>query len=152
LSQTSPAHEEYGYLSIQRTSPTQGAAIIPLNYYPPGSSHPQSALRELVFDLNSGTVSSDTYYEIADSGQIGPLVPVAGSTLRAVLAHLPTASQWSRQWVEFSSSGFDATRPIAYDFRSLNSGAGFFAGLRVENASGNGNWLATSVNPAPRRP
>lgn len=154
LTQTAPvAHHEFGYLAVRQVDANTGAAIVPFNYYEPGLQSARPVMRQVVFELSSGAVLNDAYFLVSTSGQVGELAPVAGSTLRAVVAHLPNAGTQQTEWVEFSASGgFDASQFISYDFVSLNPGAAFFSGLRVANAAGSGDWIATSVTTPPVRP
>jgi len=150
LTQSSPAHEEYGYLSIGTSGAATYVALIPFAYYPPGAAEGRSAFRQLVY--NSTSILSDIYYAASEAGAVGQLSPLPGSTLRALLCYLDDPTQWSGcQWTE-SGTGFDATQPILCDFPTLSSGAPFFLGLRVENAAGNGEWLTTDINSPPVRP
>jgi hypothetical protein len=153
LTQTVPAtHAEYGYLSWTFDA-TQAVASIPLAYYAPGAAQAAMAIRLVAFDLSSSTLLSDVYYVVTADGQVGQLTPVAGSTLRALVAYLPASTQWNSQWIEYTTvGGFDATRPIALGLVPLNTGGPFFAGLRVENAAGSGDWIATDVSSPPTRP
>jgi Clostripain family len=153
LSQDAPAsHVEFGYLQLS-VSATTATVSIPLNYYESASAQPQVALRQIVIDVPTSAVSSDVTYLSSGSGQLGQLTPAAGSTLRALVGYLPDATQWARQWLESTTTGaFDATQPITLDLPALDSGAAFFAGLRIENATGNGDWVATPVSPPPTKP
>lgn len=153
LSQSTPgAHAEYGYLSLS-VDGTNAIASIPLAYYAPGSSQATLAVRLITVDLNSSSVTSDVYFGVTATGAVGQLSPPSGSAMRAVVKHFPVATQWSSEWTESTSSGaFDATQPIAIDFITLGAGNPFFAGLRVENAAGNGDWISTSVSNPPTKP
>ncbi len=153
LSQTAPAaHTEYGYLSLS-VDGTNAIASIPLAYYAPGAGQATLALRLITVDLNNSRVTSDIYYGVTSTGAVGQLTPPAGSTMRAVVKHFPIATQWNSQWVEYTDTGaFDATQPIAVSFLTLGTGDSFFAGLRVENAAGSGDWISTSVSSPPTKP
>ncbi len=153
LSQSAPtAHDEYGYISIRQVDASTGLIIVPMSYYPPSSTVAQSAFREIVFTLGTGALIADVYY-VESNGLLGQLTPVASSTMHARVAYLPTASTFSGGWVDFASTGaFDATVPINLQFVLLGTGAPFFAGLRVTNVNGNGDWVATSVTTPLTRP
>jgi hypothetical protein len=153
LTQTTPsAHAEYGYMSLS-VNGTQAVVAIPFAYYPPGVAQASMALRLVTVDLNSSTLMSDVYFAVTADGQVGQLTPEAGSSMRALVGHLPVSTVWSSEWVESTTSGaFDATRPIGIDFVTLGAGTPFFAGLRVENAAGNGDWISTSVSSPPTKP
>jgi hypothetical protein len=145
-------HTEFGYLQF-RTNATTGTADIPFNYYESTGAQPQVAFREIVVDLASSTIASDVYYLVSSGGELGELTPAVGSSLRALVAYQANPAKWSTQWVESTTMGaFDATAPIAYDFPVLNSGAAFFAGMRIENTAGNGDWVATPISPPPTKP
>jgi hypothetical protein len=153
LSQTVPtAHVEVGYLQVTADA-TAATVSIPLSYYESSTAQPQVALCQIVIDLATGGISSNVTYLLSSSGQVGELSPAAGSSYRALLAYLPDASQWATQWVESTTSGaFDATQDISLDLPVLDSGTAFFAGLRIENAAGNGDWVTTPLSPAPTKP
>lgn len=153
LSQTTPAaHDEYGYISVRTIDASTGLIIVPMSYYAPSSAAAQSAFREIVFTFATGALLADVYY-VESNGLLGQLTPTPGSTLRARVVHLPTASTFSGGWVDSTSTGaFDATAPINLQFVSLGTGAPFLAGLRVTNVNGNGDWVATSATTPPTRP
>ncbi len=153
LTQTTPsAHDEYGYVSIRKANATIGIIFVPMSYYPPSSSVAQFAVREIVFEIGTGTLLADVYY-VGTSGVLGQLTPAAGSTMHALVGHLPTAGLWSSGWVNYTATGaFDATTPINLQFITLGTGARFFAGLLATNAGGQGGWVATPVSPAPTKP
>lgn len=153
LSQATPFdHAEYGYLSLS-VDGENAIASIPLAYYPPGADQPEFALRLITVNLAASTVTSDIYFGVTETGAVGQLTPRAGSTMRALVRHFPVATQWSSEWIESTSSGaFDATQPIALSFLTLDSGYPFFAGLRVENAAGDGDWISTDVTAPPFKP
>jgi hypothetical protein len=154
LTQTTPsAHDEYGYVSIRKANATTGIIFVPMSYYPPSSSVAQFAVREIVFEIGTGTLLADVYY-VETSGVLGQLTPAAGSTMNALVGHLPTAGLWSSGgWVNYTATGaFNATTPITLQFITLGTGARFFAGLLATNAGGQGGWVATPVSPAPTKP
>ena len=152
LSQTTPvAHDEYGYLSIRQVDATTGLILVPMSYYPPAGAA-QPAFREIVFTLATGAIVADVYY-VQTNGLLGQLAPVPGSTMHARVAHLPAAGTYSGSWVDYTAAGaFDGPTPIPLQFVSLATSAPYFAGLKVANASGAGEWIATSVAAPPTRP
>jgi hypothetical protein len=153
LMQTTPtAHDEYGYYLVRLANASTGVIVIPMSYYAPGSSSAQDSFRLIVVDLNTSTMLSDTYYLITN-GVVGELTPDAGATMHAQVAYLADAKVWSITWVDYTSSGgFDASSPIDFELFTLPQGASFFAGLRVENAGGQGAWISTSVASPPTKP
>jgi len=144
-----PSYFEFGYLALRTLSATQGVAVIPLVY---DTGTQRDAMRLIVFDQGTGAIQSDKVYLYASGGTLGELTPAAGSKLRAKVGYLADERAWSQQWILFDgqAAGFDATAPVTFDFPALNSGAGYFAGLRIQNAAQAGDWLYT--NPATVKP
>lgn len=149
---TQASHAEFGYLSVS-VNGTEGFASVPFFYYASAGAPAQPAFRLITLDLVAGAVTSDVYYLINPSGAVGQLYPASGSRMRAVVLHLPSSLSWSSQWVESTTAGsFDATQPIALDFPTLSSGAPFYVGMRIEDAAGNGDYIATDVSSPPTKP
>lgn len=153
LYQTTPvAHDEYGYVSVRQVDANTAAVIIPMSYYPSGSTVAQGAVRYIVIDLGTSSITSDVYY-VETNGVLGQLNPASGSTLRARVGYLANSSAWNRTWVDATTSGgLDATAPVGLEFLTLSTGASFFTGLHAVNAAGLGGWIATPVNPPPAKP
>jgi hypothetical protein len=153
LYQAAPtAHDEYGYVSVRQVDASTGAVVIPMSYYPAGSSVAQEAVRLIVFDLATASSASDVYY-VETNGVLGQLSPASGATMRARVGHLADWTTWDGTWADATGSGaFDATAPIALEFLDLGAGAPYFAGLLAENAAGQGGWLATPIDPPQARP
>jgi hypothetical protein len=143
---TQGTYEELGYLSVEQVSAGLYTASFPL-WYVNGAAE-EFALWQIAF--SDTAVLSSAIYTYSGAG-MAELAPAPGSTLHAMIQHMPSLDAWSFNWILFDNAGqgFDASQPIDLDFPFVTSGYGVAVVVRAENSAGAAaNWIKiTEVAP-----
>jgi hypothetical protein len=134
------AVSERGFIGVEATGQGVFTATIPFGYFLAGQTTGEYVFREIVYDASR--ILQDTIYRVDDSGAIGELTALPGSTLCPTIFHLTDPGTWTGDWeCHPSAVEFDATRPTAIAFEDLGPGASYFAALWVTNAGLEGEFL-----------
>ena len=133
---------------LQLTTADDGSYVnfdVPMAYYAPDDDDAQDALLSIVFDGESGDITSETYYSYnADSGNYGELYTEAEGVI--VPQVLNVAADGTEQWVSTSDSGLYADLPnLAYDLADLAPGTELYLELWVTDFGGNTDMVSAVV-------
>jgi hypothetical protein len=133
---------------LQLTTADDGSFVnfdVPMAYYAPGDDAAQDALLSIVFDGESGDITSETYYSYNEaSGTYGELYTEADGVI--VPQVLNVASDGTEQWVFTSDSGLYADLPsLEYDLADLPSGTELYLELWVTDFGGNTDMVSAVV-------
>jgi hypothetical protein len=133
---------------LQLTTADDGSYVnfdVPMAYYAPGDDAAQDALLSIVFDGESGDITSETYYSYDEvSGNYGELSTEADGII--VPQVLSVAADGTEQWVFTSESGLYADLPnLEYDLADLASGTQLYLELWVTDFGGNTDMVSAVV-------
>jgi hypothetical protein len=133
---------------LQLTTADDGSYVnfdVPMAYYAPGDDAAQDALLSIVFDGESGDITSETYYSYDEaSGNYGELSTEADGII--VPQVLSVAADGTEEWVFTSESGLYADLPsLEYDLADLASGTRLYLELWVTDFGGNTDMVSAVV-------
>jgi len=133
---------------LQLTTADDGSFVnfdVPMAYYAPGDDAAQDALLSIVFDGESGDITSETYYSYNEaSGTYGELYTEADGVI--VPQVLNVASDGTEQWEFTSDSGLYADLPnLEYDLADLAPGTELYLELWVTDFGGNTDMVSAVV-------
>jgi len=124
----------YSSYTVNRES---GVATIgvPVLYFPSGAQSGVQAFLQMTYQPSTGSILSQTFYGMDESGSFAELAPDPGATFEALKIRVTDEGYQyfrSAQGVEIAAD----TDALTYAYRKLEPGTKVYASVHIQNASG----------------